>query len=95
MLAIIQRAIMGPADLVAEIVSLQGRSCDRIEKRDLYEQHGVKEYWIIDPEAQTVEVLALADGRYELVKRSHPGETAASQLLLGFGVSVDYLFRGA
>jgi Uma2 family endonuclease len=94
-LAIIQRAIMGPADLVAEIVSLQGRSRDRIEKRDLYEQHGVKEYWIIDPEAQTVEVLALADGRYELVRRSHPGETATSQLLPGFEVAVNHLFRGA
>jgi Uma2 family endonuclease len=94
-LAIIQRVIMGPADLVAEIVSLQGRSRDRIEKRDLYEQHGVKEYWIIDPEAQTVEVLALVDGRYELVQRSRPGETAPSRLLPGFEVSVSYLFRGA
>jgi Uma2 family endonuclease len=93
-LAIIQRVIMGPADLVAEIVSLQGRSRDRIEKRDLYEQHGVKEYWIIDPEAQTVEVLALTNGRYELAQRSHPGETAASRLLPGFEVSVGYLFRG-
>jgi Uma2 family endonuclease len=94
-LAIIQRVIMGPADLVAEIVSLQGRSRDRIEKRDLYEQHGVKEYWIIDPEAQTVEVLALVSGRYELVQRSLPGETSSSRLLPGFEVSVGDLFRRA
>ena len=94
-LAIIQRVIMGPADLVAEIVSLQGRSRDRIEKRDLYEQHGVKEYWIIDPEAQTVEVLALVSGCYELVQRSLPGETASSRLLPGFEVSVGDLFRRA
>ena len=94
-LAIIQRAIMGPADLVAEVVSLGGRNRDRIEKRDLYEQHGVQEYWIIDPEPETVEVLALMNGRYELVKRSLPGETAQSRLLPGFEVSVNYLFRGA
>ena len=94
-LAIIQRVIMGPADLVAEIVSLQGRNRDRIEKRDLYEQHGVREYWIIDPEAQTVEVLALVSGRYELVQRSLPGETASSRLLPGFEVSVGDLFRRA
>ena len=92
-LGIIQRIIRGPADLVAEVVSLGGRSRDRIEKRDLYEQHGVKEYWIIDPEPETVEVLALMNGRYELVKRSRPGDTAASQLLPGFKVAVDYLFR--
>jgi Uma2 family endonuclease len=93
-LTIIQRAIMGPADLVAEVVSLGGRNRDRIEKRDLYEQYGVKEYWIIDPEPETVEVLALINGRYELVKRSLPGEAAASRLLPGFEVSVGYLFRG-
>ena len=48
-LAIIQRLIMGSADLVAEVVSLGSRQRDRVEKRDLYEQHGVQEYWIIDP----------------------------------------------
>jgi Uma2 family endonuclease len=94
-LAIIQRVIMAPADLVAEVVSLGGRNRDRIEKRDLYEQHGVKEYWIIDPEPETVEVLALVNGSYELVKRSLPGETAASRLLPGFEIPVGYLFRGA
>jgi Uma2 family endonuclease len=94
--AIIQRVIMGPADLVAEVVSLGGgRNRGRIEKRDLYEQHGVREYWIIDPESETVEVLALVNGRYELVQRSHPGETGASRLLPGLEVSVNYLFRGA
>jgi hypothetical protein len=50
---------------------------------------------VIDPEPETVEVLALVNGRYELVQRSHPGETAASRLLPGFEVAVGYLFRGA
>jgi len=44
--------------------------------------------------ASNVEVLALVNGRYELVKRSRIRETAASRLLPGFGVSVGYLFRG-
>jgi Uma2 family endonuclease len=93
-LAIIERVIMGPADLVAEVVSLGGRTRDRIEKRDLYEQYGVPEYWIIDPEPETVEVLALVNGRYELVKRSRPGDTAGSCLLPGFELAVDCLFKG-
>ena len=50
---------------------------------------------IIDPEAKTVEVLALVNGRYELVRRSLPGETASSRLLPGFEVSVGDLFRRA
>jgi Uma2 family endonuclease len=49
--------------------------------------------WIIDPEAQTVEVLALVNERYDLVQRSHPGETAASRLLPGFEVPVTDLLR--
>jgi Uma2 family endonuclease len=58
------------------------------EKRDLYEQYGVKEYWLIDPEAQTVDVLHLVNGRYQLSSRSTPGQMATSQLLPGFNVAV-------
>jgi len=84
-LGIIQGAIMGPADLVAEVISLGGRNRDRIEKRDLYEQYGVKE-------PETVEVLSLVNSRYELTRRSGRGQAAASQLLPGFQVELDWLF---
>ena len=93
-LAIIQDVIGGPADLVAEVVSLGGRNRDRIEKRDLYEQHGIKEYWIIDPEPETVDLLSLVNCRYELVTRGGPGQAVASRLLPGFEISVDHLFHG-
>jgi Uma2 family endonuclease len=91
-LKIISTTINGPVDLAAEIISLGNRNRDRIEKRDLYEQYGIKEYWLIDPEAQTVEVLHLESGRYQLFMRCTPGETAASKLLPGFDVSVTPLF---
>jgi Uma2 family endonuclease len=92
-LNIIERVIMGPADLVAEVVSLEGRTRDRIEKRDLYEQHGVKEYWIIDPEPQTVEVLSLEGPSYRVLTRCNPGQNAISRLLPGFEISVGSLFE--
>jgi len=92
-LGIIQRVIMGPADFVAEIISLGGRNRERIEKRDLYEQHGVKEYWIVDPEPETLDVLALVNGRYELVKRYQGREIAASLLLAGFEIPLETLFH--
>jgi Uma2 family endonuclease len=94
-LHIIQRVVMGPADLLAEVISPGGRTRDRIEKRDLYEQHGVNEYWIIDPEAETVEVLRLdTDQQYRLVGRSRPGDRARSDLLPGFELAVNDLFAG-
>jgi Uma2 family endonuclease len=91
-LDIIKRVINGPVDLAVEVISLGSRTRDRIEKRDLYEQYGVKEYWIIDPEAQTVEVLYLESGRYQLHMRCTPGQTASSRLLSGFQVSISALF---
>ena len=91
-LDIIQRVLRGPADLVAEVVSLGGRNRDRIEKRDLYEQHGIKEYWILDPEPGTVDVLFLESSSFQLAGRHHSGQLAHSRLLPGFQLSVDVLF---
>ena len=94
-LGIIGERVEGPADLVAEVLSPGTRRRDRIDKRDLYEQHGVKEYWLIDPEARTVEVLFLERGEYQLTGRWQPGEQAASRLLKGLKVPVRVLFEGA
>jgi len=92
-LGIITKTINGPVDLAAEIISLGNRNRDRIEKRDLYEQYGVREYWLIDPEAQTIEVLHLESDRYQLFMRGTPGQKAASKLLPGFEIDVAALFQ--
>lgn len=93
-LSIIRSSVMGAADLVAEVISPESRRRDRIDKRDLYEQHGVLEYWLIDPEAETIEVLHLSGGEYQLAGRWGPGGQAQSRLLEGFTVSVSELLAG-
>lgn len=93
-LHIIQRGIMGAADWVAEVVSLGHRHRDRIQKRDLYEQYDVKEYWIIDPESEMVEVLRIASSRYQLWMRCESKQEACSHLLPGFRMPLSYLFHG-
>jgi len=94
-LGLIGERVQGAADLVGEVVSAGSRRRDRIDKRDLYEQHGVREYWLIDPEAHTVEVLWLERGEYELAGRWRPGQQAASRLLKGFKVQVDRLLEAS
>lgn len=94
-LDIIGECVEGAADLVVEVLSPGTRRRDRFDKRDLYEQHGVKEYWLIDPEARTVEVLFLERGEYQLVGRWQPDGQAGSRLLKGFKVSVKDLVGSA
>ena len=60
---IVQNRVIGPPDLVVEIISGTARR-DRVAKLDLYAQYGVGEYWIVDPEAQLIEFLINESGRY-------------------------------
>jgi Uma2 family endonuclease len=62
--------IHGPVDLAIEVISVGTRHRDRIEKRDLYQQHGIPEYWLIDPEAATVEILKLENGEYHIASHA-------------------------
>jgi Uma2 family endonuclease len=85
--------IVGAPDLVAEVLSPGSRSYDRRKKRRVYEAAGVPEYWLLDYAARTVEVLALRDGTYSPAGEWGPGESARSEVLAGFVVAVDDIFR--
>ena len=56
--------IQGPPDLVVEILSETSRKTDEIIKRKLYERSQIPEYWIIDPELETVKIYRLSDQSY-------------------------------
>ena len=58
--------LYGVPDMVAEIFSHSTMKRDVGIKKDVYERNGVKEYWIIDPWRETVEVYLLREGKYEL-----------------------------
>jgi Uma2 family endonuclease len=89
----IRKRLYGPADLVVEVISADSHNRDRIRKRDLYEQHEVTEYWLLDPMAGTIEVFNLTNGQYKLVGRWRAGERARSKLLKGFEVAVNDVLR--
>ena len=60
------RYIQGPPDLVIEILSETTRRRDEVVKRKLYERFGVAEYWVVDPELETVKCYRLDSQRYVL-----------------------------
>ena len=84
-----QNAFWLGADLVAEIVSPDDVERDTVIKRADYAEAGIPEYWIVNPEEQTITVLKLEDGVYIAHGVFGRGETATSALLTGFTVSVD------
>ena len=59
--------IMGIPDLIIEIISPGSVIRDRIEKKNLYERMLVKEFWLIDPQYEAIEIYTLQNNRYELL----------------------------
>lgn len=59
------KAIYGVPDMVVEVLSRSTRKRDLTVKKDSYENCGVKEYWIIDPFMQAVDVYILREGKFE------------------------------
>lgn len=84
--------IVGAPDLVVEILS-KNRVKDLGTKRYFYDIHNVREYWIVDLQKKTIEVLenqALEFVRHSYAKRT--GEVE-SKLLPGFRVNVEEIFK--
>jgi Uma2 family endonuclease len=59
-----ERGCNGAPDLVIEILSPSTSSHDRVRKFNLYLEAGVREYWIVDPDAKAIQVHILESGRY-------------------------------
>ena len=86
--------VEGPPDLIVEILSPSNWLDDRREKFEVYEESGVREYWIVDPDVRLVEVFVLREGIYTLLGKWGAGEAARSEVLAGFEMMVDEVFAG-
>jgi Uma2 family endonuclease len=58
------RPITTVPDWVCEIISERHEARDRVTKKHLYAGHGVAHYWLVDPQARTLEAFSLVDGRW-------------------------------
>jgi len=84
----------GPPDLVVEVISPGTRRADRGVKMLEYARAGVSEYWLVDPDACTIEVYTLDEEVYVLLGQFGTGGKARSQVLSGFEAQVDEVFAG-
>ena len=84
--------IRGAPDLIIEILSPSTAGRDRTFKRTLYERHGVKEYWMVDPSARNITILLLGESGYELAGIYGEGQTLTSTTLSGFSLDMDDIF---
>ncbi len=85
--------IQGAPDLIVEIRSDSTAERDETLKRNLYAERGVKEYWLVDPDAMTIAVLLLREGGYAEVAAHRMGQALTSPTLKGFSVNLDEIFR--
>src|SRR5436309_1125685 len=72
-----ERGIEGAPTLVVEVLSPSTAQVDRGSKAQLYARHAVPFYWIVDPEARTIDAYSLVEGRYRLEARVEGREATA------------------
>lgn len=92
-MAIVRKLIRGAPDLVIEVLSPSTIRRDREVKRRLYARYGIREFWVVDPESRTLEVLSLSEG--EFVSRGVFGEVdlVSSSVLPGLRLRVSDVFE--
>ena len=78
---IVPRGIEGAPDLIIEVLSSSNRGHDLLTKRSLYARAGVREYWIVDPEARTIDILGLDRDAFHQVTVASGSDMPVSPLL--------------
>ncbi len=85
--------VSGRADLVVEIISPSSHRYDRVTKLRWYASLGVPEYWIIDPEARTLEQLVLHGEGYTIAASCADDELFAPTTFDGLSVPLARLWE--
>ena len=80
--------VRGAPDLVVEILSPGTRETDEVTKRKLYERFGVREYWIVDPELETIKVYRRVEAAFPRMAElgADSGDALTTPLLPEFSI---------
>jgi Uma2 family endonuclease len=88
----LENGIMGAPDLIVEIISPSSIKMDRFDKRELHKKFAVKEYWVIDPKNQTVEIHVFQKDDYVLHQFLEIEGVVDSTIMKGLDLEIKNLF---
>jgi len=84
---------IGAPDLIVEILSPGNHKKELQNKYEIYEESGVKEYWIIHPEELMLLKYTLENGKYNASKLFTTGEVVTSACVEGFQLDLEEVFK--
>lgn len=87
------KGCLGAPDLVVEILSPGNNKKELLYKYKVYEEFGVREYWVVSLGDKTVLKYTLQEGKYQPSKLFTFSETVNSSVLPGFSLDVDWVFE--
>lgn len=89
-----EKGCLGAPDLIIEIVSPHSAKRDIHDKFDLYQEFGVREYWIVYPNNKSVQVFLLnQEGKYESVGVYENQETIKVNTLIDLELTLEEIFE--
>ena len=89
-----RRGCVGAPDLVIEILSPSTGKKDKTEKFNLYQEHGVKEYWVVDPYSQVIDRFLLDEenSKYKQAETFGTNDTIGPAIFPDFKINLDEIF---
>jgi Uma2 family endonuclease len=88
-----KKAMEGPPDLAVEVLSPSSVEIDREDKFEQYRAAGVRYYWIVDPQLQTIDAWELVDGQYVHIGRAQGTATIKLQPFPDLEIPLAQLWR--
>jgi len=85
--------VRGAPDLVVEILSPSTGLLDKGYKKVLYGRYKVSEYWLVDPQSQTIEVFALTEQGYRTAGMFRGNDQFESNLFPAFRPDLSAVFQ--
>lgn len=88
-----ERGCLGAPDICVEVISESSAYRDETDKLFLYENHGVREYWIVNPKGRYIMVYRHGGDRFHKPDYYRVEETLESNVLVGLKIGLEEIYR--